>query len=409
MVFFGLGAVVLLVVVDQVSCQSTFGNPVQDMSNRNNHFAARLFQALAARTDENVLLSPYPLFTGLSALTAATSGPDEERLLRALGLAGLDPRAVPDLFQSLRSAMLPADPPAALKQGMAIFHAENVQMPDGVVESVPSKYGGKIQTLQYSSPHEAVDSINRWAQGQAGDQVQDVVATVDTSTQLTLATAASYQTSFSPAFNSSLTLDERFYVDKYHVVMVPMMLAAGKYFLAYDPTVQVGILQLQMADGKAMLILLPDEDVDIGSVEEEVTAEKIQSWTRRLKKTKLEVQLPRFMLQQSLFLREVLKALGITRLFPEDEGIKATLVSLDLSASAMSASSGVFHACGACLQVVSKTVLRADERSDVAPAATVFRTLPPRLTVNRPFVFIVYDQSTGGVLLIGRVVDPTQK
>ncbi|KAM8847424.1 protein Z-dependent protease inhibitor-like isoform 2-T2 [Synchiropus picturatus] len=378
MILFSWAAVLLLVVLDQVSCQSTFGNPVQDMSNRNNRFAAGLFRALAARTDDNVLVSPYPLFAGLSALA------DEEQLLKALGLTGLEAQAVPDLFQSLRSAMLPVEQPASLKQGMAIFHAENVQMPESLVRLVPSKYGGKIQQLQFSTPHEAVDSINRWAQGQAGDQVQDVLSTVDTSTQLMLATASSYQTNFLPAFNSSLTLDERFYIDKYHVVMVPMMLGAGKYFLAYDPAVQVGVVQLQMNAGKAMLILLPDEGVDIGSVEEEVTAEKIQRWTRQLKKTKLEVQLPRFMLQQSLFLRDVLKTLGVTRLFPEDAGTKAA-------------------------QVVSKAVLRVDERSDAAPSAAAFQTPPPRLTVNRPFVFTVYDQSTGGVLLIGRVIDPTRQ
>ncbi|KAM8847423.1 protein Z-dependent protease inhibitor-like isoform 1-T1 [Synchiropus picturatus] len=399
MILFSWAAVLLLVVLDQVSCQSTFGNPVQDMSNRNNRFAAGLFRALAARTDDNVLVSPYPLFAGLSALA------DEEQLLKALGLTGLEAQAVPDLFQSLRSAMLPVEQPASLKQGMAIFHAENVQMPESLVRLVPSKYGGKIQQLQFSTPHEAVDSINRWAQGQAGDQVQDVLSTVDTSTQLMLATASSYQTNFLPAFNSSLTLDERFYIDKYHVVMVPMMLGAGKYFLAYDPAVQVGVVQLQMNAGKAMLILLPDEGVDIGSVEEEVTAEKIQRWTRQLKKTKLEVQLPRFMLQQSLFLRDVLKTLGVTRLFPEDAGTKAAQVSLAPPLSVRS----VAHACGTHLQVVSKAVLRVDERSDAAPSAAAFQTPPPRLTVNRPFVFTVYDQSTGGVLLIGRVIDPTRQ
>lgn len=90
---------------------------------------------------------------------------------------------------------------------------------------------------------------------------------------------------FSPSFNSSLTQDERFFVDKYHVVMVPMMFRADKYFLAYDGGVKAGVLKLPMADGAAMLVVLPDEDVDVTAVEEEVTSEKIRAWIRRLKKT----------------------------------------------------------------------------------------------------------------------------
>lgn len=90
---------------------------------------------------------------------------------------------------------------------------------------------------------------------------------------------------FDPPFDSSSTQDERFYVDRYHVVMVPMMFRADKYFLAYDGSVKAGVLKLPMADGAAMLVVLPDEGVDLTTVEEEVTSQKIKTWTLKLKKT----------------------------------------------------------------------------------------------------------------------------
>lgn len=67
--------------------------------------------------------------------------------------------------------------------------------------------------------------------------------------------------------------------------MVPMMFRADKFFLAYDRSQKVGVLKLSMVDGTAMLVVLPDEGVDITAVEEEMTAEKIQAWIRKLKKT----------------------------------------------------------------------------------------------------------------------------
>lgn len=90
---------------------------------------------------------------------------------------------------------------------------------------------------------------------------------------------------FSPLFNASLTQDERFYVNKYVVVMVPMMFRAGKFFLAYDRSLKVGLLKLPMSDGTAMLVVLPDEDVDVTDVEEKTTGDQIRAWIRQLKKT----------------------------------------------------------------------------------------------------------------------------
>lgn len=55
--------------------------------------------------------------------------------------------------------------------------------------------------------------------------------------------------------------------------------------------------------------------------------------------------------------------------------------------------------------------MSVDETSDDATggAVNVFSSLPPRLTINRPFIFIIYHQMTGSVLSMGRVIDPTKK
>lgn len=92
-------------------------------------------------------------------------------------------------------------------------------------------------------------------------------------------------------FNASFTQEERFYVDKYHIIQVPMMSRSDKYYLAYDPSLKVGILKLPCTDGTAMLVLLPDEDVDYTSVDEALTAEVFHKWVAKLKKTYVRASL----------------------------------------------------------------------------------------------------------------------
>ncbi|KAM8831713.1 protein Z-dependent protease inhibitor-like [Spinachia spinachia] len=362
------------------------------LTDSNADFSARLYHVVSSRTDDNIFLSTFTLTNGLLALVSGTNGPTKDQLLEALSLTGLDPQTLPDLFQTLRTLVAAI----SLKQGVAVFPAEGFQVSASYLDLVQTKFGGNAVSVAYTVPQEATNTINRWAQEQTGDLVQDLVTNLDPNTQLLLATTASFKAQFTPSFNASLTQDERFYVDNYLIVMVPMMLKADKFFLAYDPSVKVGVLKLPMAGEAAMLVLLPDEGVDISTVEEEMTGNKIQSWIKKLKKTKLEVQIPRFLLERSYSLRDVLQTLDITQVFQDDADISSIGGGAGLKLT----------------QVYHKSVLVVAESSDDITAEgtpSSSSSLPPRLTVNRPFVFVIYQETSGVVLSMGRVVNPSRK
>lgn len=382
---------VFLLLLSSASSQILVGEvqDLNDLSYRNTDFSTRLYRAVARRTDDNVFLSTFTLCTAVSALRDATAGSTQEQLQQTLSQAGMDPQRVADLFQSLRTSISQGGG-EFLKQGMAVFPSQSFEMSASYVDLVQTKYGGKAQSLDYSTPLEAANTVNRWAQDQAGDLIQNLVTQLDPQTQLLLATAATHRVRFTLPFNASLTQDERFYVDKYHVVMVPMMFRSDKYFLAYDRQLQVGILKLPMAEGVAMLVILPDEGVDITDVEDKVTAEKVQAWIRQLKKTRLEVQLPRFLLERSYSLQDVLKIMNITQVFQDEADL-----------SNMGGTRGP-----KLTQVVHKSVITVDETTTAPVTEVVFSSPPPRLTINRPFLFVVYQEATSTLMSIGRVADP---
>lgn len=83
--------------LDLVSAQIPDGS-VENLASRNVDFAARLYQAVASRTDDNVCLSTFALSSVLSALLSATSGPTREQLSQGLALTGLDPQTLPGMM-----------------------------------------------------------------------------------------------------------------------------------------------------------------------------------------------------------------------------------------------------------------------------------------------------------------------
>lgn len=381
-----LGAVVALLSVQIAGSQ--------ELSSGNTDFASRLYRAVASRTDDNVFLSPLSVSVALAMLASGSAGATQQQILEALSLGSLEPQQIPGLFQALGSAIT-GDGVFPLSQGVAVFPSQAFSVDPAYIAMVLTQFGGKAQTLSYASQQEALDSINSWAQSQTSDQVNNVVAldTLDTQTQLLLVSVAYFQTQFTFAFNASLTLDERFYVDRYHIVQVPMMFHSGKHLLAYDPSLRLGLLKLPMAGGLAMLVMLPDENVSVTSVEEELTAQRFQGWLRQLKKTKLEVQLPRFLLQRSCSLRDVLTQMDVKDVFQD---------AADLSV--LSGQGGL-----RLTQVYHKSGITVDESSPVTGgnAADILNSPPPRLTINRPFLFIIYHQKTSSILHMGRVVDPS--
>lgn len=64
------------------------------------------------------------------------------------------------------------------------------------------------------------------------------------------------------------------------------------------------------------------------------------------------------------------------------------------------------------LQVVQKAVIEVDEEGTEATAASgseiTALTVPPVIKVNRPFLFMIFEETFKTLLFIGRVVDPTE-
>ena len=85
-------------------------------------------------------------------------------------------------------------------------------------------------------------------------------------------------------FDPTNTGNERFYVNNYNIVQVPMMFREDKYYMMEDVALKCKVLKLPYMNGVSMLILLPNKGLDYTSLDDEITAEKFLMWIRDLKK-----------------------------------------------------------------------------------------------------------------------------
>ncbi|XP_067273560.1 serpin peptidase inhibitor, clade A (alpha-1 antiproteinase, antitrypsin), member 10a [Pseudorasbora parva] len=365
---------------------------VEELARMNADFATRLYSKIASSNDDNVAVSTLGATLALATLAAGAGGAARTELLQGIGVASLEKEGEPERIQTLLQQLRET---TAQIQATGLFMKQDVKAEDSFSNQVKRFYGADVQNVNYANAQLAKGSINDYVRSKTGDKVKDVVENVDPQSMVMLISATFFTGFWLQPFNITFTQEERFYVNKYTIVQVPMMLHSGKYYLAYDPTLKVGIVKLPCEDGIAMLVLLPDEDVDYTYIDESMTGEVFRGWVAKLKKTKLEIQLPRFSLKQSNSLSTSLPSLGIKEIF----GSTADL-------SGISSEEGLKLS-----EVVQKVTMEVDETGGSVADATInlFTTaLPPRLTVNRPFIFVVYHEATKSILYIGRVVNPTK-
>nr|XP_040139604.1 serpin B9-like [Ictidomys tridecemlineatus] len=181
---------------------------------------------------------------------------------------------------------------------------------------------------------------------------------------------------------------------------VQMMWQEANFNFIYISEAQTKVLELPYA-GKtlSMIILLPDEDVDLSVVENNLTFEKFIAWTKAasLQNIEVEVFLPRFKLQEDYEMKSVLQRLGMVDAFqPGQAELSAMSTETDLCLS----------------KVVHKSVMEVNEEGTEAVAATGIVIVEdcseciPTFHADHPFLFFIRHNETNTVLFCGRFSSP---
>ncbi|XP_022606236.1 protein Z-dependent protease inhibitor-like [Seriola dumerili] len=372
---------------------------ISDLSIKNMDFAMNLYRKMSNYHDKNIFFSPLSISTSFAALVMASDGVTHKELLKGLNLEQLEranqPEFIPKLFQLLHENIT-QNGSLKLDQGMALFMRQQFEVEREFEDQIKTYFHGDIKTLDFADTTESVRFINEYIKQKTEDKVTEMMSTVHPLTQLMLINTIFFQGTWQMPFNSNFTENAPFYIDNYNVVQVPMMFKEDKFYTMEDRHLGAKVLKLPYRGGVSMLILLPNKGRDYTIIDDEITAPKFLSWVRGLTKSKMEVNMPKFKMEQSYSLHNLLPDMGMTSVFSNS----ANLTKLSRNAAIKVS------------EVLHKAVIEVDETGTTAAAATTIGitpySLPRTFIVNRPFFFFIYHEDTNCLLFMGRVIDPTK-
>ena len=395
-------------------------------------FALDMYGRLAG--GGNLFFSPYSISTALGMTAAGARGVTEQEMVEALHLslsgggpdaggaaggsrtaedgAGEAPvgagAAIDDAARERIAAAFSAlqrtyaasseDDGYELNVANALWGQEGYPFRKDYLEFVERHFGGGFNLADFNGkPDSERVRINRWVEKETRERIRDLIPEggIDKMTTLVLTNAVYFKGRWALRFDEELTRDATFHGDGGDAT-VPMMYRKGDFGYYEDEAVQV--LEMPYRGGNvSMLAVLPKEGVTtLAAVEASLTPGMLSEWAGALRKKEVKVYFPKF--EMTWGTRDIsrdLAALGIKEAFSAKADFSGMTDLRDLFIGP------VFH----------KAFVSVDEEGTEAAAATAVvmkRLAVERETVfraDRPFMFMIRDDRTGGILFMGRVAN----
>ena len=171
----------------------------------------------------------------------------------------------------------------------------------------------------------------------------------------------------------------------------------GSYFWTKNESVQA--VELLYGDSAfSMVLVAPTQGTSLAPV---VSLLEPASWNAlmtSMQPGQVMLSMPRFKFTYEKALKDALSALGMSVAFDPQRA--------DLSRIANVKPENLYIS-----RVQHKTYIDVHEKGTEAAGATSVgigvTSMPPELRFDRPFIFAIRERSTGTLLFVGRVVDPT--
>ncbi|XP_027702933.1 serpin B6-like isoform X2 [Vombatus ursinus] len=372
------------------------------LSEATNTFTLNVFKKISDEdASRNVFYSPLSLYCAFAMVLDGAKGNTAAQIRQVLSL-----NKSADVHQGFQSFLAEANKSGSqclLRIANRLFGEKTFDFFLSFKESCQRFYHSNMEELDFANaPEEARTHINTWVEEKTEGKIAELLAgdAINSLTSLVLVNAIYFKGKWEKQFDTSKTTEKMFKISKEKQKPVQMMFQKSTFSMTYIREVFTKILVLPYVGGQMdMVILLPDENTDVKMLGKRFTSEKLADWLNpeMMNEMEVEVFLPRFILEEDLDMKSILQKLGMSDAF---DGSVADF-------SGMSARRDLYLS-----KVVHKAFVEVNEEGTEAACATaavmVLRSarMIPQFVVDRPFLFLIRDNSSKTILFLGKVISP---
>lgn len=368
-----------------------------------NRFGLSLFTEVNAQEagDRNLLISPLSVSMALGMTMNGAAGATRTAMEQTLGFDELSEDAINQTYRDLMDQLTGLDPNVIFQIANSIWIRDTFRVASDFIDVNRTYFDAEVEELNFDFP-EAAQIINDWVNEKTNGKITEIVqAPIDPLIIMYLINAIYFKGNWSRPFDPDETTDAEFYLSDGSSKLVPTMRMETVYFPYFkDRDYDFQAVDLAYGDSLfTMTILLPHRTWHIDDFIAQLNQAVWDTCISNLHRQKLGLlEVPRFKFEYDIKLNDVLKAMGMDIAFDPHQA--------DFSRMSADSILGIFLG-----EVKHKTFVEVNEEGTEAAAAT---SVGPQLLsagaffrVDRPFVFAIRERTTGTIIFIGKVVDPT--
>src|ERR1017187_9286768 len=373
----------------------------------NNAFAVALYGQLRSQ-DGNLFFSPESVSTALAMTYAGARGDTASEMAKTLHFT-LPPERLHPAMGALLSNLNAAHNGYQLRVADALWAQRDYVFRDDFLKLTKSDYGAGFNQVDFKGATEEERlTINQWIEQKTDNKIKELLqpGVLDSLTKMVLTNAIYFKGDWRTPFHKAYTEDDDFHLSPARNVKAPLMHLREGFDYFDGGTFQALAIPYESGD-LSMIVFLPKDIGGLPALEESLTASHMKQWLDQLQWVpEVILTLPKFQMTRQFKLQDTLGAMGMPRAF-------------DASAADFSGMTGnreLFISA-----VIHKAFIDVNEKGTEAAAATAVvkekaTAMPPRFKqppppvfrADHPFVFLIRDNRSGGILFMGRVTDPTK-
>ncbi|XP_032919877.1 alpha-1-antitrypsin-like [Catharus ustulatus] len=369
----------------------------------NADFAFKLYKQIRGELgDKNIFFSPLSISTAFAMLSLGARSSTLRDLHKGLAfnLTQMEEQEIHEGFQHILQMLNDPHREAQLNMGNTLFVDKKVELLQNFLDRVTNFYFAEAISSNFQNPPEAIKEINKYVETKTHGKIVDLVKSIDPETVMVLINYIYFKGAWERPFDESSTRDSDFFLDAKNSVKVKMMYEEDYFNVHRDEKLSCWVVEIPYKGNVTSFFVLPDEGA-MKEVEDALLKETVSEWLRSFKKSEIYLDLPRFSVSSSFDVKSLLEKMGVTEVFSNRADLSGVAKNHLLKVS----------------EAIHKATVDVRENGTEAAAVTLMRIMPmslpfpppPRITFNRPFLMMIIDKNTDGLLFLGKIVNPTAK
>ncbi|KAG8198839.1 hypothetical protein JTE90_007141 [Oedothorax gibbosus] len=371
---------------------------LKKLSTANNIFAISMHKSLSVGPDKNVFFSPLSLSTVLAMLYYGVRGNSAKELRQTLGYndADLQDKDVHSSFHELLRRFSNATSRGYILQSAnVILVKSSLHLRPDYKKSIRDLYMSPVESVDFAKDGQRiVEGVNGWVENKTGGTIRQVLKYIDPEIAMIVLNAVYFKGKWKNPFKRRQTRMADFFNGGLPTSKKVQMMELESTYLPYTDSDDYQAVELPYeGEDLSMLVLLPKANDSLPSLEQSITAAKLEEIRQRMSPREMDLYLPKFTFEFQKNLRGELQSLGLHSIFKEGSEDFSGMTLRQLTVS----------------QVIHKCKVEVNEEGTRAAASTAVMLVPFSARWNtvfradHPFLFFIIKKVDGLILFMGRV------